>query len=116
MLRSTINCSGRLLDFSTPKVMGILNITPDSFYDGGKYLIEETIVTHTKEMLDEGAAIIDIGAQSTRPKAELISAEEEWKRLFPALVLLRKQFPHAVFSVDTFYAEVAERAINNGAD
>jgi len=116
MMKKTLNCRGRLLDFSTPKVMGILNITPDSFYNGCKYSTESDIVAHLKQMLDEGAAIIDIGAQSTRPKATLISADDEWKRLEAILKLVRKEFPDAVFSVDTFYAEVAKKAVDSGAD
>jgi dihydropteroate synthase len=104
------------LDLSTPVVMGILNITPDSFYDGGKHSGDKDILTHAEFMLKEGAAIIDIGPQSTRPKSTLISADEEWKRLSSILKALRKEFPKAVFSVDTFYSSVAEKAIAEGAD
>src|SRR5262245_37823960 len=105
-MKNKINCRGRLLDFSTPKVMGILNITPDSFYEGSRPA-EERIIPFASQMLQDGAAIIDIGAQSTRPNATMISAVEEWTRLEPALKSLRKNFPDAVFSIDTFYSEVA---------
>jgi dihydropteroate synthase len=115
-MKKLFSCRGRLVDLSTPLVMGILNITPDSFFDGGKYGDEKGILAHTQKMLQEGAAMIDIGAQSTRPKAVLISAEEEWKRLQPVLKSLRKEFPEAIFSVDTFYSTVAERAVGEGAD
>src|SRR3954467_14716725 len=98
----SINCSGRLLDLSTPVVMGILNITPDSFLDGGAYTGEKEMLQQTEKMLSEGAAIIDIGGQSTRPKATLLSPAQESSRLLPALRILRKTFPSAIFSVDTF--------------
>src|SRR4051812_45355633 len=99
-MKKLLNCRGQLLDLSTPAVMGILNVTPDSFYDGGKYMNEKTILTHAEFMLKEGTAIIDIGAQSTRPKSTLVSAEEEWTRLAPVIKMLRKEFPKAIFSVD----------------
>jgi dihydropteroate synthase len=115
-MKKLLNCRGRLLDLSTPAVMGILNLTPDSFFDGGKYTDEKSILNHVAKMLEEGAAIIDVGAQSTRPKSTLIPLEEEEKRLLPKLKSLRKEFPNAVFSVDTFYSSVAEKAIEEGAD
>jgi dihydropteroate synthase len=115
-MKKLLNCRGVLLDLSTPVVMGILNITPDSFHDGGKYSDEKAVLTHAEFMLKEGATIIDIGAQSTRPKSTLISAEEEWSRLSSVLKSLRKELPKAVFSVDTFYSSVAEKAITEGAD
>src|SRR5882762_7611024 len=98
-----LNCRGRLLDLSTPVVMGILNITPDSFFDGGKFTGDNEMLKQTEKMLNEGASIIDIGAQSTRPGAKLLTENEESIRLLPALTLLRKNFKDAVFSVDTFY-------------
>jgi dihydropteroate synthase len=115
-MKKFINCNGKLLDFSTPKVMGILNITPDSFYDGGKYKNEIEIVEHVKQMTSEGASMIDIGSQSTRPKADLINSEEEWNRLASPLKIIRKEFPSLIISVDTFYSEIAERAVDSGAD
>jgi dihydropteroate synthase len=111
-----LNCRGRILDLSTPAVMGILNITPDSFYDGGMHGEEKEILSHCSKMIEEGAAIIDIGAQSTRPRSILIPEEEEWKRMHPVLKSLRREFPQAVFSVDTFYASVAQQAVAEGAD
>lgn len=104
-----------LLDFSTPQVMGILNVTPDSFYDGGKFLVPEAALQQTEKMLSEGASIIDIGAVSTRPGAVAPSPEEEWSRLEPVLSLLRDRFPQAVVSVDTWRAAIAEKAAAAGA-
>lgn len=113
----TINCNGRLIDFKTPKVMGILNITPDSFYDGGLYQIESNILSQAEKMLNEGAAFIDVGAYSSRPGADDISVEEEWDRLYPVLQLLKQKFKDDILiSVDTFRSDVAEKAIHNGAN
>ncbi len=113
--KKTLNCRGKLLDLSTPVVMGILNLTPDSFYDGGELDTIDAAITKCAKMLNDGAAIIDIGAYSSRPGAEDISEEEELKRLLPYLKELVIRFPDAVFSVDTFRANVAKRAIENGA-
>ena len=110
-----INCRGKLLDTSRPLVMGILNTTPDSFYDGGKFNDEINIRTRIKEMLSEGADIIDVGAVSSRPGSSDPGAEEEWKRLSPALKLLTKEFPQALISVDTFRPDIAEKSIDAGA-
>ncbi len=115
-MKKSINCNGTLLDFSTAKVMGILNLDPSSFYDGGMYKTENEIIDRVSTMISEGAAIIDLGAQSTRPKATLIHAEEEWKRMESSLKKIRKEFPCIILSVDTFYADVAEKAVANGAD
>src|SRR4051812_13027552 len=115
-MKKLFSCRGRLVDLSTPILMGILNITPDSFFDGGRHADEKNILSHAGKMLEEGATIIDIGAQSTRPKSTLISVDEEWNRLKPVIKSLRKEFPEAIFSVDTFYSAVAEQAINEGAD
>lgn len=111
----TINCKGNLLDLSTPKVMGILNITPDSFFDGGKYKTDADFLKQTEKMLTEGAAIIDVGAYSSRPNAVFVSEAEEIERLTPIVALLVKQFPDIILSIDTFRAEVAKAAIENGA-
>lgn len=111
----TINCKGNLLDLSTPKVMGILNITPDSFFDGGKYKTDADFLKQTEKMLMEGAAIIDVGAYSSRPNAVFVSEAEEIERLTPIVALLVKQFPDIILSIDTFRAEVAKAAIENGA-
>ncbi len=113
--KQTLNCRGKLLDLSTPVVMGILNLTPDSFYDGGEINSIDAAIEKCSLMLEEGAAIIDVGAYSSRPGAEDISEEEELKRLLPYLKELVINFPDAVFSVDTFRANVAEKAIENGA-
>lgn len=97
-------------------VMGIMNVTPDSFFDGGTLSGEKEVVEKAAKMLADGAAILDVGAQSTRPGAGLITAEEEWSRLDSNLKALRKSFPQAIISIDTFYADVAEKAIGEGAD
>lgn len=106
----------KTLDISTPAVMGILNVTPDSFYDGGQYNSEDKLLKHADEMVREGAAIIDIGASSTRPGAEEISENEEMSRLIPAVEAVRKAFPQVIISADTYRASVAERAVKAGAD
>ena len=102
--------------FSTSKVMGILNLSDNSFYDGGKYNSTEKILIQTKKMIDEGANIIDIGAQSSRPGSNEISEEEELNKIIPSLTEIRKHFPNVLISVDTYRANVAEESINNGAD
>ena len=104
-----------MLDLSAPLVMGILNVTDDSFYDGGQFTNPDKMLAHAGKMLAEGAAIIDIGGQSTRPGAHMIDEKEEAERVIPALRLLKKKFADAVFSVDTFYSSVAEAAIKEGA-
>ena len=96
--------------------MGVLNVTPDSFFDGGIYTNESDMLKHAEQMLTEGAAIIDVGAQSTRPGGHLLTENEESARLLPALRALRKHFADAVFSVDTFYASIAKEAVHEGAD
>lgn len=111
----TINCKGTLLDLNSPKVMGILNITPDSFYDGGMYKNETTILNQTEKMLNDGATFIDVGAYSSRPGAAEVSEEEELKRIVPVVELLIKKFPDIIISVDTFRSKVAEETINLGA-
>jgi len=111
----TLNLKGRLTQVDRPLVMGILNITPDSFYAGSRWSDEQEILQRAEKMLSEGADIIDIGGQSTRPGAERISAEEEINRVVPAIQSVLKQFPEAIISVDTFYSEVAKQAIDNGA-
>ncbi len=95
--------------------MGILNVTPDSFHDGGQYNAVDAALAHTKQMLDDGADIIDIGAMSTRPGAEAISADVEWNRLEPILNAIVSWHPSAIISIDTYHSKVAERAIGAGA-
>ena len=106
--KKTLNLRGKLITLDKPIVMGILNITPDSFYDGGKYISEKAILERAKEILEQGASIIDIGAYSSRPGAKDISEEEEIKRLTRALTIVRQHFPDAIISVDTFRPKVAE--------
>ena len=111
----TINCKGNLIDLSTPKVMGILNITPNSFYDGGKFQEESVILNQVEKLLNEGATFIDIGAYSSKANAEFVSEEEELQRILPVLQQIIKQFPEAIISIDTFRAEVAKQSVLNGA-
>jgi len=112
----TINCKGNLIDFNSPKIMGILNITPDSFYDGGKYNSDKQILNQTENMLSDGATFIDVGAYSSRPGANDISINEEKNRLLPVLELLSKNFGKDILiSVDTFRSHVAEVALQHGA-
>ena len=99
-----------------PLVMGILNLTPDSFFDGGTHNNINEILKHCEKMLTEGADIIDIGAFSSRPGMEIISSEEENRRLLPSLVEIKKEFPNAIISIDTFRKDVAHNALDNGAD
>lgn len=103
----TINCNSKLLDLSSPVVAGILNITPDSFYDGGKYINEPHILKRVEEIINEGGTIIDIGAYSSRPGADHVSEEEELKRLIRALKIIRKKLPDVIISVDTFRSAIA---------
>jgi len=111
----TINCKGQLVDFSVPKIMGILNLTPDSFYDGGKYSDEKSILKQCEKMLLEGATIIDLGAYSSRPGAENISGDKELKRMLPIVGILLKEFPEIILSIDTFRSKIAERCLEAGA-
>lgn len=111
----TINCKGNLVDLSSPKVMGILNITPDSFFDGGKYKDETAILNQVDKMLLEGATFIDVGAYSSRPGATHISQTEELQRIIPVIDLLIKNYPEIIISVDTFRSKVAEATVNSGA-
>ena len=111
----SINCNGKLIDLSKPKVMGILNVTPDSFFDGGKYNNPTAILNHVEKMLSEGATFIDVGAYSSRPGAKHISEEEELKRMIPVIELLIREFPNLLISVDTFRSEIAKQSIHKGA-
>ncbi|WP_298239128.1 dihydropteroate synthase [uncultured Algibacter sp.] len=111
----TINCKGEIIDLASPKVMGILNITPDSFYDGGKHKNETAILKHTESMLNQGATFIDIGAYSSRPNANHVHEDEELKRIIPVVNLILKTFPEALLSIDTFRSKVAEASVKAGA-
>lgn len=110
-----INCNGKLLDLSTPKVMGILNLTPDSFYDGGRKTTQQDFLAHAEKMLREGADIIDVGAYSSRPGAKDISLEEELNRIVPVVEALRREHPEVILSIDTFRSEVARQCVEAGA-
>ncbi|MEZ4802248.1 MAG: dihydropteroate synthase [Gelidibacter sp.] len=110
-----INCKGQLIDFSSPKVMGILNLTPDSFYDGGKFQDELIALKQVEKMLNEGATFIDVGAYSSRPDAEDISEDEELKRILPIVELILKAFPEILISVDTFRGKIAKQCVEAGA-
>lgn len=111
-----MNCNGRLLDLSKPRVMGILNITPDSFYEASRMQAADDIAMNAEKMLKEGADILDLGAYSSRPGALDVSVEEELSRLIPAVQLVHRHFPEAIISIDTFRAEVAKAAATEGAD
>jgi dihydropteroate synthase len=111
----TINCNGQLIDLSKPKVMGILNATPNSFFDGGKYTDSNTILSQVEKMLEEGATFIDIGAYSSKPSAAFVSEQEEISRLIPVVNMIVKHFPEAIVSLDTFRSEVARVGLENGA-
>ena len=112
----TINVSGRLIDLSHPQVMGILNVTPDSFYADSRKQTEEEIAKRAEQILEEGAAMIDVGAFSTRPGAVMVSEEEESARLHLALSVIRRNHPEAVLSIDTFRPAVAKRVIEEFGD
>ena len=111
----TLNCKGRLLLLEKPVVMGIINLTPDSFYSGSRQQATDAILAAAEKMLKDGAMILDLGAQSTRPGSERVTEEEELNRLLTALEALSKEFPEAFISVDTFYAAVAKAAVETGA-
>ena len=111
----TLNCKGRLLTIDSPVVMGIINITPDSFYEGSRKPTIEGALQKAEQMINEGAAILDIGGQSTRPNSTLLSATEEAERVLHVIEAIHKKFPETIISVDTFYATVAEQAVNGGA-
>ena len=111
----TINCKGKLIDLLTPKVMGILNLTPDSFYDGGKLGSEKEIIYQAEKMLKEGATFLDLGGYSSRPGANFVSEADELNRVLPAVKTLIKEFPNVNLSIDTFRSKIAKTCIENGA-
>ncbi len=114
--KRTINCGDKILDLGNPVVMGVLNITSDSFYDGGRYTSECKQIKQTEKMIDEGAKIIDIGAVSTKPGAKQVSEKEEIRKLIPVIIKIRKIFSDICISADTYRASVAELSVDNGAD
>ncbi len=111
----TLNCNGKPIDISSPKIMGILNLTPDSFYDGGKYRDGKRLLTQIEKMLNEGATFIDVGAYSSRPGATAISEEEELSRIVTSVKLIIKEFPEVILSIDTFRSKVADACLQEGA-
>lgn len=111
----TINCRGNLIDLSSPKVMGILNITPDSFYSASRYIVNDTLLKTTEQMLKDGATFIDVGGYSSKPGAVDISEAEELKRILPVISLLIAEFPEIIISVDTFRSKIAQASIEAGA-
>ena len=111
----TLNCKGQLIDLKTPKIMGILNVTPDSFYDGGRFKNEEDVLIQVEKLLKEGATFIDIGAYSSRPGADFVSKEEELKRLIPIITSVVNNFPKSLISVDSFRSDVIKTAVEAGA-
>ncbi len=115
-LLTPLTTGGRELDLSTPRIMGILNVTPDSFYDGGRHHRLDAAVFHANAILQDGADIIDIGGMSSRPGAVIISPQEEMDRILSVIIQLKREFPHAVLSVDTLHGSVALEAIRCGAD
>lgn len=112
----TLNCKGRLLVLEKPAVMGILNVTPDSFYSGSRAQAADAILQKAMQMLHDGAAILDIGGQSTRPGSSRISEAEELERVVPAIQLIKQTFPDSFISIDTYYSVVAKKAVEAGAD
>lgn len=111
----TLNCKGRLLIIDEPIVMGIINVTSDSFYSGSRKTLLNDVLQQAEKMLHDGAAILDIGGQSTRPGSDEIGIEEELQRIIPAIEAITKRFPESFISVDTFFAKVAAEAVNAGA-
>ena len=111
----TIRCKEQLIDLATPKVMGILNVTPNSFFDGGKYKSDSEILNQVEKMLSDGATFIDVGAYSSKPSAEVVTEAEEINRILPVVTSILKEFPKTILSIDTFRSELARICIENGA-
>jgi dihydropteroate synthase len=111
----TLNCKGRLLVLDKPVVMGILNLTPDSFYSGSR-VEQSDVVQKARQMINEGAAILDIGGQSTRPGSNRLTADEELQRVLPAIEVIKKEFPSIFLSIDTYHAKVANETVAAGID
>jgi len=111
----TLNCKGRLLVVDKPLIMGIINLTPDSFYEGSRFQNVDIALKQVEKMLSEGADILDLGAQSTRPGSERITADEELRRLIPSLEAITKNFPDSIISVDTYYSRVVTESVPAGA-
>ena len=110
----TLNCNGKLIDLNTPKVMGVLNVTPDSFFDGGKFKNDKSFLSQAEKLIGEGADFIDIGAYSSRPGADFVSEKEEINRLIPIVNLIHNSFPETPISIDSFRSEVIKKSIQAG--
>ncbi len=115
-INQILNCRGKLLDLKEPKVMGILNLTPDSFFDGGRNLKDNFFLIKAEELISQGASILDIGAATTKPGSKLIDAEEEWDILEEPLKLLKNRYPEIIFSVDTYNSSTAQKAADVGVE
>lgn len=111
----TINCNGQLIDVSIPKVMGILNVTPDSFFDGGRYTNDREVLLRVEQMLTDGATFIDVGGYSSKPNAAAVSVQEEKARTIPVVASIVQHFPEAIVSIDTFRSDVAQLCLDQGA-
>jgi dihydropteroate synthase len=112
---NSINCNGNLIDLSIPIVMGILNMTPDSFFDGGMHNSIDDSIKKVEQMIGDGATIIDIGGMSSRPKAKILTPEEELGRVLPVIKLIKEKYPNQIMSIDTVHGDVAKAAIKAGA-
>ena len=112
----TLNCNGKILDLNSSVVMGIINITPDSFFEGHLNKKDAEILLMAEEMIENGASILDIGGQSTKPGSKRIDADEELNRVIPIIKAIRKNFPETIISIDTYYSKVATKAVESGAD
>ena len=110
-----INCNGKIIDLTTPKIMGILNVTPNSFFDGGQYNSIDAALAQTEKMISEGATFIDIGGASSKPGADEISVDEELKRVIPVIEKISQTFPESFISIDTYRSDVAQQAVSAGA-
>src|SRR5690349_7640026 len=111
----TLNCKGRMMLIDKPIVMGIINTTPDSFYSGSRHASETEVLHRAESMMEQGATILDIGGQSTRPGSEQVGEEEEMRRVLPSITAIAKRFPEAFISIDSFYASVVRESILAGA-
>ena len=114
--KRSLNVGGRLIDLSEPLIMGILNVTPDSFYDGGRYNTQEKATIRIEKMIEDGVSIIDIGGCSTRPGSEMINLEEEWSRICDIIKICSSKYDNLIISVDTFRSEIAKRSFEEGAN
>ena len=110
-----INCNGKIIDLRTPKIMGILNVTPNSFYDGGQHNSIDAALAQTEKMISEGATFIDVGGASSKPGVVEISTDEELKRVLPVIEKINQTFPESFISIDTYRSEVAQQAVAAGA-